>query len=245
MGERIYRTGDLVRLGENGNMHFVGRVDQQVKVRGYRIELGEIEARIRSRSEIREVVVQAREDVPGDVRLVAYMTFKDSPLTPEELRRFLQGSLPEFMIPAHFVRLEAFPLTPNNKVDRKALPRPEDVREPLKVVAEEPRTELQGKIADIYKRVLGAPHLGINDNFFENGGHSLLAVQAHREIREGVAGRVTITDIFRFPTVAQLADHLSGGDAGAKQLSRVAERAAARRQAMGQRRELRRAGAES
>ena len=124
----MYRTGDLARFNEDGALQFLGRVDFQVKVRGYRIELGEIEARIAAHPGVREVVVLAREDAPGDVRLVAYLSYAAEPIGDDKLRTHLREALPEFMVPAHFVTIERFPLTPNAKIDRNALPRPEEVR---------------------------------------------------------------------------------------------------------------------
>jgi natural product biosynthesis luciferase-like monooxygenase protein len=242
-GGRLYRTGDLVRRTEDGILQFLGRTDYQVKVRGYRIELGEIEARLAACPGVREAVVIAREDTPGDVRLVAYLRHGAEPVADDRLRAHLRGVLPEYMVPAHFVAMESFPLTPNAKVDRKALPRP-DAASGLAAKAEyvAPESELQRQIAEIYQRVLGVAQVGLTDNFFELGGHSLLAVQAHRELRAQVAPKLTITDVFRFPTVETLAGHLGdGGGKAGEQLARVADRAAARREALVQRRGQRRA----
>ena len=244
-GGRMYRTGDLVRFTEEGVLQFLGRVDFQVKVRGYRIELGEIEARLAAHPDVREAVVLAREDTPGDVRLVAYLRFQAKPVDDDELRIHLRISLPDFMLPAHFVAMENFPLTPNAKVDRKALPSPEAGRK-LAVAAEyvAPQSDVQRQVAEVYQRVLGLAQVGLTDNFFKLGGHSLLAVQAHRELRTSVSAKLTITDIFRFPTVASLAAHVDNGDKPAEQLALVADRAAARREAMSARRGVRRGGIE-
>ena len=232
-GGRMYRTGDLVRFTDDGILQFLGRVDYQVKVRGYRIELGEIEARLAAHQGVREAVVLAREDTPGDVRLVAYLRYAAEPIGDDQLRIHLREALPEFMVPAHFVTIESFPLTPNAKIDRKALPRPEEIRkvvDPAAYVA--PESDVQRQIAEVYQRVLGLPQVGLSDNFFELGGHSLLAVQAHRELRVSVSAKLTITDIFRFPTVASLAAHLDNAGKADEQLARVADRATARREAM-------------
>jgi hypothetical protein len=239
----MYRTGDLVRFTEEGILLFLGRVDHQVKVRGYRIELGEIEARIVAHPGVREAVVLAREDTPGDVRLVAYLRYAAEPAGDDELRAHLREALPEFMVPAHFVTIGNFPLTPNAKIDRKALPRPEEARK-LAAAAEyvAPQNDIQRQIAEVYKRVLGLSQVGLADNFFKLGGHSLLAVQAHRELRASVSANLTITDIFRFPTVASLAANLENGEKAGEQLARVADRAAARREAIGGRRGPRRGG---
>ena len=244
-GGRMYRTGDLVRFTKDGILQFLGRVDFQVKVRGYRIELGEIEARIAAHPGVREAVVLAREDTPGDVRLVAYLRYAAEPVGDDSLRTHLREALPEFMVPAHFVTIESFPLTPNAKIDRKALPRPDEIRK-LAAAAEyvAPENDVQRQIAEVYKRVLGLSQVGLSDNFFKLGGHSLLAVQAHRELRANVSAKLTITDIFRFPTVVSLAAHLDNGGKAGEQLARVAGRAAARREAIVGRRGPRRGGKE-
>jgi natural product biosynthesis luciferase-like monooxygenase protein len=203
-GARMYRTGDLVRLRADGRLDFLGRADFQVKLRGYRIELGEIEAVLEAQSGVTQAVVLAREDSPGDLRLVAYLTG-----TAQEagLRAAMGTLLPEHMVPAHFVTLDAFPLTPNRKVDRKALPAPSAA--PMVETFVAPASDIEAQLASIWARILGVPKVGAKDNFFALGGHSLLAVQAHREIRDQLnAPKLSITDIFRFPTLAALARHL-------------------------------------
>jgi hypothetical protein len=209
-GARMYRTGDLARWRADGRIDFLGRADFQVKIRGYRIELGEIEAVLESADGIRQAVVVAREDQPGDVRLVAYLR-ADAGMSTERLRDWAAARLPEHMVPAHFVEIDEFPLTPNRKVDRKALPAPSQTtqRERTEVFVE-PENEIEQKIAAIWSRILGVPQIGAKDSFFALGGHSLLAVQAHREIKQALnATRLSITDIFRFPTLAALAAHLN------------------------------------
>ncbi|WP_151718842.1 MupA/Atu3671 family FMN-dependent luciferase-like monooxygenase [Gemmobacter serpentinus] len=207
-GPRMYRTGDLVRLRRDGKLDYLGRADFQVKLRGYRIELGEIESRLEEQPGVTQAVVLAREDQPGDLRLVAYFTGSAS---EAGLKPALAASLPDHMLPAHFVRLDHFPLTPNRKVDRKALPAPQvAMAEPVTHVA--PETDLQSQIAAVWQKVLNVPKVGAKDNFFALGGHSLLAVQAHRELRDGLGlTKLSITDIFRFPVLSALAAHL--GDA--------------------------------
>jgi natural product biosynthesis luciferase-like monooxygenase protein len=244
-GARLYRTGDLVRWSEDGRIEFLGRVDHQVKIRGYRIELGEIEARLASLAGVRETVVIAREDTPGDKRLVGYFTVQPGhQVDPAQLSHHLRETLPDFMVPSHFVELARLPLTPNAKIDRKALPRPDESQARVRTVEHvEAGTEIERQIAEVWKRILGLAKVGTHDNFFELGGHSLLAVQAHREIKAATGKPLTITDIFRFPTIATLAGFLggSGGDeAGEKALDESADRAAARRQAMQQRAAVRR-----
>lgn len=242
-GARMYRTGDEVRFTADGRVEFLGRVDHQVKIRGYRIELGEIEARLAGHPSVREAVLIAREDAPGDTRLVAYVVPSGAMVDQAALKAHLRAGLPEFMVPAHFVQLERFPLTPNKKIDRKALPRPE--------ASAPPRTERDGAlptgmieetIAEIWKRILGLNEVSTRDNFFDLGGHSLLAVQAHREIKDALQRELTVTDIFRFPTIEGLAAHLEGERSGSGALEASAGRAAARQRAVasGSRRVLRR-----
>ena len=163
-------------------------------------------------------------------------------MSDDALRAHLREALPEYMVPAHFVAMESFPLTPNAKIDRKALPKPEETRAAAaqsEYLA--PESDVQLQIAEVYKRVLGISQVGLSDNFFKLGGHSLLAVRAHRELQAAVSAKVTITDIFRFPIVAALAAHLDGGGTAGEQLGRVADRAAARRDALKQRGDSRRA----
>lgn len=205
---RMYRTGDLVRWQADGKLGYIGRADNQVKLRGYRIELGEIEARLHEQTGIRQAVVLAREDTPGDMRLVAYLLADKAP-DEAALRTALARDLPEFMIPQHYVRMDKFPLTPNKKVDRNALPAPSAVAKPLATNTQsQPASDdaIEAEIADIWTKVLGVARIASHDSFFDLGGHSLLAVQAHREIRElCTVPRLSITDIFRFPTLGALA----------------------------------------
>lgn len=240
-GARMYRTGDLARWRADGRIDFLGRADFQVKIRGYRIELGEIEAVLESAADVRQAVVVAREDQPGDVRLVAYLR-ADSGLNTEQLRDWAATRLPEHMVPAHFVTIDEFPLTPNRKVDRKALPAPSQhvVRERTEVFVA-PENEIEQKIAAIWSRVLGVPQVGAKDNFFALGGHSLLAVQAHREIKQALGtSKLSITDIFRFPTLSALAAHLDDKPADtAETTGEATERAQMRADAMSRRRALR------
>jgi natural product biosynthesis luciferase-like monooxygenase protein len=205
-GARLYRTGDLVRRRADGKIDFLGRADHQVKIRGYRIELGEIEAILEQQPGVGQAVVLAREDVPGDLRLVAYLT---GTAHEAALRAELATLLPDHMVPAHFVTLPALPLTPNRKVDRKALPAPAAGQPTATATFTAPASDVEADLAAIWQKVLGVPKVGAKDNFFALGGHSLLAVQAHREIREKMgAAKLSITDIFRFPVLEALARHL-------------------------------------
>jgi natural product biosynthesis luciferase-like monooxygenase protein len=240
-GGRIYRTGDLVRYRADGKLEFLGRIDQQVKVRGFRIELGEIESVLGSAPGVREAVVIVREDVPGDSRIVAYyLPAAGSPPTAEQLREHLAAALPDYMVPAHFVELEAFPLTPNAKVDRKALPSPDVSRQvrTQEFVASE--GDVEDTITKVWQELLGVPRVGATDNFFELGGHSLLAVRAHGQLRKTLGLDLSITDIFRYPTARGLRDlFASRADGGAAKPGAHLARAAARREALTRRAEQR------
>ena len=236
-GGRMYRTGDLVCLTADGVLNFLGRADHQVKVRGYRIELGEIETRLNALPGVAEAVVMAREDRKDDVRLVAYLRF-DGPAVPDAtLRAELARDLPDYMLPAHYVSMTAFPLTPNAKVDRKLLPKPEAAASVESAAAyEAPDNAIQRAVVEVFQRILGVERVSLNDSFFALGGHSLLAVQAHRELKAGIAPALTITDLFRFPTAGGLAAHIGGDSKADERLNRVADRAAMRRNAMNERR---------
>ncbi len=242
-GARMYRTGDLVRWREDGTLDFLGRADQQVKIRGYRIEPGEIEARLETAAGVRQAVVVVREDTPGDKRLVAYLT---GSAEATALRAHLAATLPDHMVPAHFVTLAEFPLTPNRKVDRGALPAPAEAEGAGRAEAfVAPGNDLEKRIAAIWARILHVPEVGSKDNFFALGGHSLLAVQAHREMRDALGtSRLSITDIFRFPTLAALAAHLDdraqpGKTDALVDAGGLAQRVQARSEAMSRRRAMR------
>jgi natural product biosynthesis luciferase-like monooxygenase protein len=234
---RVYRTGDLARQRDDGVIEFLGRLDHQVKVRGFRIELGEIEAALLAQPGIREGVVVAREDTPGDVRLVAYLVASES-VQAQTLRDALRTRLPEFMLPSHFVMLAALPQTPNGKIDRKALPAPESAMAAAPATAYvAPTSDIERTIADVWRDVLKLPDVGTRDNFFDLGGHSLLAVQAHRRLREALGRNLSITDIFRFPTIQSLGQYLGGGHEAAAQQGR--DRAEGRRAALARRQAVR------
>ncbi len=207
---RLYDTGDLAAWQTDGTLRFIGRADNQVKIRGQRIELGEIEVCLNAVEGMTEAVVVARTAKGGDVRLTGYYT---APATVPEalLRTHLQRHLPEAMVPAHLMQIESFPLTPNKKIDRNALPEPNlSARSPQPANTGTALVSDIGRIvADAWSAILGVPGIGVRDNFFDLGGHSLLAVQAHRDIRAQLGGaRLTITDIFRFPVFGDLVAHL-------------------------------------
>ncbi len=203
---RLYRTGDLARYRADGTLEHLGRLDHQVKLRGYRIELGEIEAVLGQQPEVSAAVVVAREDDPGDRRLVAYVVLAGE-LDQAQLRERLRSQLPDYMVPSVFVTLEALPLTPNGKVDRLALPKNEAQAPALSSQAA-PQTELEKTIADIWQQVLKTADLRRDDNFFALGGHSLLATQVISRLRQVVQRDLPIRLLFDAPTVAALAQHL-------------------------------------
>jgi len=208
-GARLYRTGDRVRYLPDGNIEFLGRIDQQVKIRGYRIELGEIETVLNTHPAVRSTVVLAREDAPGDKRLVAYIvTTREVSLTVSELRAFLQRTLPEYMVPTVFVLLDALPLTPNGKIDRKALPAPQQGRLGVTEEFVAPSTPLEEIIATVWSEVLSVKRMGIHDNFFELGGHSLLATQVVARLTNMLQMDLLLRDLFAAPTVSMLAQRL-------------------------------------
>ncbi|HHO69806.1 MAG TPA: amino acid adenylation domain-containing protein [Gammaproteobacteria bacterium] len=181
---RLYRTGDRVRYRDDGVLEYEARMDNQVKLRGFRIEPGEIEAVLGTHEAVAQCVVQVREDRPGDVRLVAYVVPEPGRgLTVTEVRAHLRGFLPEYMVPQQLVELDAFPLTPNGKVDRKALPAPFAVGTARPVAAAEPRTPAERYLLDLWKELLGHERVGVEDNFFEAGGHSLLSMEVIARVR--------------------------------------------------------------
>src|SRR6267378_1323072 len=206
-GERIYKTGDLARYLTDGNIEFLGRNDFQIKIRGFRIELGEIEAKLTEHEGIREAVVVAREDSPGDKRLVGYYVAsaeaKGEGVDTAGLRHHLSERLPAYMVPAAFVRLDKLPLTPNGKLDRKALPAPE-IDAFTVPEYEAPLGEVEKSLAKIWKGLLKVDRVGRHDNFFELGGHSLLAVQVLSRVRETLKVRLSLRDFFAYPSVDQL-----------------------------------------
>ena len=204
---RWYRSGDLVKWLPDGSLEFLGRIDHQVKVRGFRIELGEIETALRGHTAVQDALVLAREDSPGDKRLVAYLlSANGSAPTPSMLRGFLQETLPDYMVPNAFVSLDAFPVSPNGKVDRRALPAPsQDVasRESSYVA---PRTECETILVNIWEEILDVQQIGVHDNFFTLGGHSLLATRVFAQIDKQIMPGLPITLLFQYPTVGQLAE---------------------------------------
>ncbi len=207
--ERLYKTGDLARYLPDGNIEFQCRIDNQVKLRGYRIELGEIEAALSQHQAVRQTIVLAQEDIPGDERLAAYIVTNQSlSPTPSELRNFLRSLLPNYMVPSIFVMLETLPLLPNGKLDRKALPAAKELRLDLEV-AYVPGTEVEQTIAAVWQEVLHVEKVGLNDNFFDLGGHSLLMAQVSKKLQDVLDRDVSIIELFKHPTISSLAQYLS------------------------------------
>jgi thioesterase domain-containing protein/acyl carrier protein len=209
-GARLYRTGDLAHYLPDGNVEFLGRIDHQVKLRGFRIELGEIEAVLSEHSKVYQSVVLAREDVSGDKRLVAYVVPSHGPApTRPELRAFLKDKLPDYMVPSAFVFLDAMPLTPSGKLDRKALPAPDPMRPELEGAFVAPRTPTESIIAEIWRDLLGVDRVGVHDNFFDLGGHSLLAVRLFARIEKELGKKPPLSSLFERATVEHLAGVIS------------------------------------
>ncbi|MBF9034658.1 LLM class flavin-dependent oxidoreductase [Rhodobacterales bacterium HKCCE2091] len=237
-GTRHYRTGDLARM-QDGAIDFLGRMDGQVKIRGHRIETGEIEAALADQAAVRSAVVRAVEVGPGDTRLAGYVTPTDPRAKPDpaDLRAALAERLPEIMLPSAIVVLDRFPMTPNGKIDRKALP--DAFGQDFSDAETETEDATEARIAEIWGEALGLKAVPLTANFFDLGGHSLLVVQVQRRLKEALGRDIAITDMFRFPTVRSLADHLGAGQgdgpAAPTAADRGAARAAARLKRMGRR----------
>ncbi len=227
---RLYKTGDLARYRPDGVIEFLGRIDHQVKIRGYRVELGEIEAALSQHPSVREAVAIAREDHPGQPRLVAYVVDETDVGETDvgetdvgetdvgetdvgetgiaDLREWLRRQVPDYMVPDAFVRLDKLPLTVNGKVDRQALPRPSGDRPELSNAYVAPKADLERAIARIWQAVLGLDQVGLQDNFFDLGGHSLLLVQVQNQLQTQLGRQILLVDLFRYPTIQAIAAYL-------------------------------------
>jgi amino acid adenylation domain-containing protein len=212
-GGRLYKTGDLARFLPDGEIEFLGRIDHQVKIRGYRVELGEIETALNRQPEVRECVVVAREQSPGQKQLVGYVVLhKPGELNAASLRGQLKQQLPEYMVPSAFVLLEKLPLTPSGKVDRRSLPAPEQVQTAAAPLPPQEKAWLpiQFQLVQIWEELLGVKPVGIRDNFFELGGHSLLAVKMMDRVEEVTGRKLPVTALFSDATITRLAELLLG-----------------------------------
>jgi acyl-coenzyme A synthetase/AMP-(fatty) acid ligase len=208
-GARMYRTGDLARYLADGNIEYLGRIDDQVKIRGYRIEPGEIETVLAEHPAVRQAVVLAREDTPGDKRLVAYVVPAEASVpSTEALRAHLRERLPDYMRPGAYVLLEHLPLTANGKIDRKALPVPEYGSDRAGDTYVPPRNSLEEVVTEVWQDVLKVERVGVHDNFFELGGHSLLATQVLARLAKLLKVELPLRGLFEAPTIAELASDL-------------------------------------
>ena len=233
---RLYKTGDLARYLPNGEIEFLGRIDHQVKIRGFRIELGDIETVLAQHPDIQEAVVIAREDMPGDQRLVAYFApNQEQTLDLEALRLFLKDQLPSYMEPQRFVSLPHLPLTPNGKVDRRALPEPGEIGPELKAADLRPQTQVEMKISTIWRQMLQVNNIGIHDNFFDLGGHSLLMARLHGQLSKTFNADISVVNVFSHPTIYALAQLITKGiDEPSKEplSNKLAQRRQARKSAV-------------
>jgi acyl-coenzyme A synthetase/AMP-(fatty) acid ligase/acyl carrier protein len=203
--QRLYKTGDLGRWTQDGNIEYLGRIDEQVKIRGYRIELGEIEATIEQSGLVLQSVVVAKENKEGNKFLVAYVvSLSATSFEKEQAVNYLKEKLPDYMVPQIWVELEQLPLTPNGKVNRKALPEP-DISVLMQKQYVAPTTEVEIKLAEIWQDVLEISKIGIHDNFFELGGHSLLALKLQSRIRRDLDFEIELMDIVQYPSIHGLA----------------------------------------
>ncbi|MBM3853476.1 MAG: amino acid adenylation domain-containing protein, partial [Verrucomicrobia bacterium] len=239
-GAVLYRSGDLARRLPNGDVEYLGRIDHQVKIRGFRIELGEIEAALASHPAVGQSLVLLRGDPSGEKRLVGYVVSRNGTLAIAELREHLRQRVPDYMVPAAIVVLEAFPLTPNGKIDRRALPAPEAARSSGEAAPSAPVGEIETAIARLWCEALGVERVGRDENFFDIGGHSLLVVQVHRRVRAELGHDVSVVDLFKYSTVRALAEFVQnrGGAAptAAAVVAEAAERARRQKEARRRRR---------
>jgi hypothetical protein len=241
-GARMYRTGDRVRYHDDGRIEYLGRMDFQVKLRGFRIELGEIEAALNEQPGVNQAVASVYERSQSDRRLVAYVIASGEPAPDAAVLRAALGErLPEYMVPSSITFLDAFPLTPNGKIDRKALPDP-DAEAVAGAEPVAPRDETELAIAEVWKTVLGRDRVGVSDNFFELGGHSLLLARAHRDLVARLNTDVSIVEMFQYPTIETLAQRIARGSKQAPSFRRAQDRAAQKKSARDERSSRRRRG---
>jgi acyl-coenzyme A synthetase/AMP-(fatty) acid ligase/acyl carrier protein len=213
VNHQLYRTGDLVRFRPDGNLEYFRRLDNQVKVRGFRIELGDIEAAMEQFPGVQQAVTAVRDDMPGGKALTGYILPKPGNKNDQELipalRRHLREKLPDYMVPAHFTMMDTFPLTPNGKIDRRALPKPAQAEAGNDESYVAPRNELETAVAKIWADVLNLARVGINDDFFDLGGHSLLAIQIVTRVNQSLEVNLPLGSLFQMPTIADLAQSVA------------------------------------
>jgi amino acid adenylation domain-containing protein len=226
---RMYRTGDLARWREDGTLEFLGRVDDQVKILGYRIEPGEIEAVLCACEGVKQVCVVPRTESNGSKRLIAYYMASLSALAPEQLREVAAHKLPHHMIPALFIPLDSFPLSANGKTDRAALAKLEIQVKTAPM--ESPQTSIEHTVAELWQRILNVPRVGLDDNFFDLGGDSLLLVAVHSNLQKALHAKIPVTDLFEYTTVRKLAVHLGQKQPSSADLADAQQRAKRQREA--------------
>jgi non-ribosomal peptide synthetase component F len=207
-GRRMYRTGDLARYRRDGQIQLIGRTDHQIKLRGHRIELGEIEVVIERHPEVLQAVVALQGEGNGQ-QLIAYIKHSGDAVDTGSLRSWLQERLPDYMVPSIFIVLEEIPLTPNGKVDRKRLPKPEASTRETSTPMASPRNRVEEQLVQIWSEILGVKRVGVRDNFFDLGGHSLLLVRVHARLRHELDPDVAVIDLFRYPTIESMASWLN------------------------------------
>jgi non-ribosomal peptide synthetase component F len=241
-GERMYRTGDLARWREDGVVEFLGRIDNQVKILGHRIEPGEVETILQMNPGVSQVCVVAHAEENGSKQLVAYFVpASGAAPSPADLRTFLSGKLPQYLIPARFISLAAFPLSPNGKVDRAALPAPVVANGGAAVEA--PSTQLEQTLVELWQRILRVERVGLDDNFFDLGGDSLMIVAVHSNLQKVFEAEIPVTDLFEFTTIRTLARHLGEKTSTGPSFSEVQLQAQKQREAFARLRERRAGGA--
>jgi len=208
---KLYKTGDLARYRADGVIEFLGRIENQVKISGYRIELGEIEAALIAHPDVKNAAVIARQDGPGQKKLLAYVVPRNGTYSATELRAYLEQKLPSYMLPSALMSLDVLPLSPNGKLDRGALPSPGIEQAAVTSKASDTKTELEQKIAAVWGKVLGLPEVGLEVNFFDIGGDSLALLEVHAELQKAVDAQIQVVDLFDYTTVRGLAQKLIGG----------------------------------
>lgn len=229
---RMYRTGDLVKWRDDGTIEFLGRIDDQVKILGFRIEPGEIEASLRACDGVNQVCVVPRRESNGVKHLVAYYVSSKASLEPEQLRQLAARKLPQQMIPAHFIRLDSLPLSSNGKTDRTALAQLQVASQHRSTPSESSQNDIESSLVQIWQKALNLPEVGLDDNFFDLGGDSLLLVAVHSDLQKTLRANIPVTDLFEFTTIRKLARHLGQGQPDSTGLALAQQRAKRQREAL-------------